>query len=278
MKVLLQVPGWGESGKVSVKVLLVEDDRFSQLVAEVALRNVGATFTSVQSGEEAMRLLEEQAESPFDFVLMDFRMPEMDGFDVTRKIRQHTNPSVRDVRVIGLSGSKTFADQREAMASGMNLCISKPVSAVMLKRVLFESSNAESGESSSSDPANSAKVLDARTLKYLADETDIQVVKKVVQSFLKNLPFYIDQISQGLAQERDELIHRYSHILKSSSGTVGATALFELASELEKISSEEHQESLFDLVSRTKAASKAVVSELTRYLEEVIVTEAVVNR
>lgn len=263
-----------------MKVLLVEDDHFSQLVAETALRNIGAAFTSVESGEAALAELGLRGPD-YDFVLMDFRMPGLDGFATTRKIREHIDPQIRELPVIGLSGSKSFEDQREAISAGMNLCVSKPVSALMLKRVLVEQADVDLEHAALEPSGVESKVplvLDIRTLNYLAEETDVEVVKKVVQSFLKNLPNYIDQINQGLAQERDDIIHRYAHILKSSSGTVGAAALFALASDLEDLSSREHQGSLYDLVIRTRQASEAAVVELTTYLDELLDGEVVVSR
>jgi PAS domain S-box-containing protein len=109
------------------RVLLVEDNLVNQQVAMGFLAKAGIDCTVARHGGEA---LEQLALSEFDLILMDLQMPEMDGFEATRRIRQ--NPAWAGLPVIALTASAMVQDREDCLAAGMNDHLAKPLDPVAL--------------------------------------------------------------------------------------------------------------------------------------------------
>jgi CheY-like chemotaxis protein len=117
-----------------LKVMLVEDDPVNQLVMEAVLRDLGVQVLTADSGEQALDLMEQRA---VDLVLMDCRMPEMDGLTTTRHWRDKEARLQRvRVPVIGLTGD-VYSGAREAcLEAGMDDYLTKPASRADIGAVL----------------------------------------------------------------------------------------------------------------------------------------------
>jgi len=108
-----------------LRVLIVEDDAGSQLLAQLLLEELGHRITAAVTGKEALRKL---AENDFDLVLMDVHIPEMDGLEATRQIRNPASP-VRNhaIPIIAVTASALKIDEEACLQAGMNNYLSKPV-------------------------------------------------------------------------------------------------------------------------------------------------------
>lgn len=106
-------------------VLIVEDDAGNQLLAQLLLEELGHRITAVTTGKEALRKL---SENDFDLVLMDVHIPEMDGLEATRQIRNPASP-VRNhaIPIIAMTASAMKIDEEACIQAGMNEYISKPM-------------------------------------------------------------------------------------------------------------------------------------------------------
>ena len=109
-----------------MKILVVDDDPASRLVAESMLQKFGHTVRAVQDGKQALACL---AEEPFDVVLMDVQMPGMDGIEATKSIRK-VDLRCRSGRlpVIAVPSFVGVGDRERFLAAGMDGYVSKPVS------------------------------------------------------------------------------------------------------------------------------------------------------
>ena len=103
-------------------ILLVEDNKMNQELAEELLRRNGLKVTIADNGREALERLETET---FDGVLMDCQMPVMDGYEATRKIRDDAR--YETLPVIAMTANVMETDRKKALASGMNDYIPKPV-------------------------------------------------------------------------------------------------------------------------------------------------------
>lgn len=108
------------------RVLLVEDNPVNQQIALELLEDAGATVQAASNGFEAVAALEGGAESePFDIVLMDLQMPEMDGYEATRRIR--ANPRFDSVPIVAMTAHAMIEERLQCLQAGMNDHISKPI-------------------------------------------------------------------------------------------------------------------------------------------------------
>jgi CheY-like chemotaxis protein len=107
-------------------VLLAEDNAVSQMVASMHLNKLGCTVDAVTNGGEA---LERLRTTDYDVVLMDCRMPEMDGFEATRRVRS-PGSGVRNrlIPIIALTAGVTQDDRDRCISAGMDDYLAKPLS------------------------------------------------------------------------------------------------------------------------------------------------------
>lgn len=108
------------------KVLLVEDNRVNQMVARGMLNKLGYMVTTANNGKEALSLMQDYR---YDLVLMDCQMPEMDGYDATRAIREREEQthSRQRIPIVAMTASVLEGEEARCIASGMDDYLAKPV-------------------------------------------------------------------------------------------------------------------------------------------------------
>lgn len=106
------------------RILLVEDNAVSQMVAKGMLNKLGYAVTIVANGKEALGLLEEKV---FDLILMDCMMPVLDGYETTQAWREIESRSGQRVPIIAMTASVVEGEQQKCLSSGMDDYLSKPV-------------------------------------------------------------------------------------------------------------------------------------------------------
>ena len=111
------------------RILVVEDNKLNQQILFELLSDFGAQTTIAENGLVALKTLEE-TEEPFDLVLMDMQMPEMDGLEASARIRE--NPRYSRLPIIALTANAMKADQERCLEAGMNDYLSKPIDVDLL--------------------------------------------------------------------------------------------------------------------------------------------------
>ena len=114
-----------------VLILLAEDNEANQMVATGLLGRLGIILDIAPNGREALRMV---GEKPYQAVLMDIQMPEMDGFEATRNIR--ANPVFDKLPIIAMTANAMRSDIEACMEAGMNDFVSKPIDRAILLRAL----------------------------------------------------------------------------------------------------------------------------------------------
>ena len=125
------------SARNTARVLLVEDNVMNREIAARLIRHIGYNVDRAEDGEQACDILE-HGHMLYDAVLMDIRMPVLDGYAATRKIRESTDPAVRSIPIIAMTADAFDEDIDKAREAGMNAFISKPVELETLRSVLEE--------------------------------------------------------------------------------------------------------------------------------------------
>ena len=118
------------------KILLVEDNILNREIAMEILQDNGFIVTAVEDGDIAVKMLAKATSKPFDVVLMDVRMPVMDGYEATKRIRALENKDVANIPIIAMTANAFDEDRQASFEVGMNEHIAKPVSIEKLKDVL----------------------------------------------------------------------------------------------------------------------------------------------
>jgi len=121
-----------------MKILVAEDDKMSQLVVQKFLEKEGVSVDVVETGVDAIKALDAVA---YGAVLMDVQMPDMDGFEATKKIREKENDTGVHTPIIMLTASAMAEDREESIESGADGFITKPIDKANLIRTLYKYSD-----------------------------------------------------------------------------------------------------------------------------------------
>lgn len=126
-------------GEVSIegrRILLAEDDEMNRMIAEKLLQNEGLIVETAENGEVAVQKFTDSEEGHYEAILMDIRMPVMDGLEATRKIRSLDRSDAKAVPIIALTANAFDEDIKKSAQCGMNGHLSKPIDIRQIRRVL----------------------------------------------------------------------------------------------------------------------------------------------
>jgi PAS domain S-box-containing protein len=123
----------GETDRPSLAILVVEDDLISRTLASTVLTHNGHSVATAANGVEALWLVERR---PFDVILMDVQMPQMDGFEATERIRRRESRTGGRVPIVAMTAHAMKGDRERCLAAGMDDYISKPLDLSQLLALL----------------------------------------------------------------------------------------------------------------------------------------------
>ena len=215
----------------------------NQKVALRLLERLGYRADVVWNGLEALAALERQ---PYDAVLMDVQMPELDGLDTSRRICERWPPKRRP-HIIAMTANALPEDREACFAAGMDDYVAKPIRrnelAAALKRAQpLGSRDASSGETEIS--------LEAAALQNLRDLGGTEFLAEVVDVFLAEAPTLITSLRSSLERQDTEELRRAAHTLKSNGSTLGAAAFAELCRTVEQQAKDGRLDGVSQLVER----------------------------
>ncbi|GAA5904871.1 hypothetical protein JCM6882_003228 [Rhodosporidiobolus microsporus] len=118
-----------------VRILLSEDN---DLIREILIRTLRGRKFQIDAVEDGRQCLEQIEKQRYDVLLMDGQMPNMDGYEATKAIRQHPDARIRALRIIALTASAIAGDKERCLASGMSSYLSKPVRAKELEAAIWQ--------------------------------------------------------------------------------------------------------------------------------------------
>lgn len=121
-----------------IRILLAEDNDLNAEIAKELLEMKGAWTERAVNGAEAVKLFQESEPGWYQIILMDIQMPEKDGLEATREIREDTHPDAARIPIIAMTANSFKEDKEAAVQAGMNGFVSKPVDLNILVKVLTE--------------------------------------------------------------------------------------------------------------------------------------------
>lgn len=247
-------------------VLLVEDNQFNQLLAKTLLNRAGVRVSVANNGVEAVKAVRL---GRYDAVLMDIQMPEMDGMEATRQIREEFTLAV--LPIIAMTANVMQDDRERYIAGGMNDYIAKPISYAVLYDTLIRCTHldaqSEKQNRSLNEPApDTSSAFDPEMAIALVGRKDdfVSMLDKFVPSYGQTVP-----LIRGALEASDwELAERSAHTLKGAAATIGASALSELSRKLEAAIVARESVAYVRLIAEADAEMSGLIVLIEAYLEE----------
>jgi PAS domain S-box-containing protein len=210
-----------------VRILLVEDNITNQQVLLGILQKMGLTADAVADGLEAVKVLEMV---PYDLVFMDVQMPEMDGYEATRRIRKREKEENRKnirrkIPIIALTAHAMAGDREKCLDAGMDDYLSKPVKpsevAAVVSRWLGD---VEGHATEIATQLSTVEDFDDQALLLRVIE-DLELARTVVLCFVDDLPRQINALERFVLAFDIEGIQKQAHTIRGAATAVGGNRL-----------------------------------------------------
>ncbi|MDZ4870319.1 MAG: response regulator [Alphaproteobacteria bacterium] len=246
------------------RVLVAEDNIVNQRVATGVLEALGYRCDVVSNGREAV---DAAFRVPYDAILMDCRMPEMDGFAATAEIRRREGET-RHIPIIALTADVVDDVRRNCIQAGMDAYVAKPLRqeqlAAALERWIVK---APAEEAEQTTPVAEDAVLDEKTfatIRELSKRAGEDAGSSIVQLFLRDAETQVVELRRLLAQMDAPSIAACAHALRGSSGNIGARRVMLVSGEIDKLAQENRLAQIEPLITRLEAefalAKRALVA------------------
>ncbi len=282
-----------------VHILVVEDNAMNVDVACGLLETTGCEVSVATDGRDAVATVT-TAETPFDVVLMDVQMPEMDGFEATRHIREWERGARSEERgtdapdqargpdadvqhrlpIIALTANALAEDRQAALNAGMDDHLGKPIEPPELYRVLTKWLMSRSGSSSTAPGARAQTQVEcgpvagkpalpvelpgidvAAGIRHVGD--DEERFRKVLRSFAADQADSPARIRTASERGEADSARRLAHTLKGLAGTIGARALNEAAQGLEDALKEGRDDAVREQLETVAALLREVLDSIS---------------
>jgi signal transduction histidine kinase/DNA-binding response OmpR family regulator len=254
------------SVRLAARILLAEDSPDNQLLISNFLRKLGATVEVAADGRQAVdrALSAESKQAPFDLVLMDMQMPELDGYEATRRLREQgfARP------IVALTANAMGGDQQRCLDAGCSDYASKPIDRPRLVAQIIEQLARARGASArepnvgtgtsgttSAPPAfaapasaasarsdaaiHAAGTLDREVALSRAGD-DAELLREVAALAVEHIPIWMAGIRDSLGAGDSRTLRRLSHTLKNTADNLGAQPTVEAAERLESLAAKEN--------------------------------------
>ena len=239
-----------------VRILIAEDNVVNQRIALRQLKKLGYTADAVADGQEAIEAVQR---IPYDLVLMDCHMPELDGYEATRRIRKAettgSSPDHPPVHIIAMTANALEGDREACLAAGMNDYVSKPVKLPELQAALRRAgahmrrrgrvtaadlenpgSEAAPSESDATAPGPTQPAVDPavfESLRALQEAGEPDPAAELIDLFLADTPPRLNAMAAAVRDSRASDLRMSAHSLKGTASNLGARRLAALCAILE---------------------------------------------
>jgi CheY-like chemotaxis protein len=248
-----------------LRVLLAEDSPINQRLATTLLQKFGHQVVVANNGLEAVASAES---GHFDLVLMDVQMPEMDGFEASRQIREREDREGGHVPIIAVTAHAMAGDRDRCLRAGMDAYISKPMRAQELFDVI-EESVARHPVPQLADKKTEVSQPEACVnwkLAMEAAQNDRGLLQELVEIFLDEGPKYLRQAQQSLERGDLMVLQRAARTIKGSARLFGASALHASCEEIETLARDGQLREMNIVLNRLHSSLSDVLDELRTHL------------
>ncbi|HKQ40186.1 MAG TPA: response regulator [Verrucomicrobiae bacterium] len=252
--------------RLPLRVLLVDDNVINQKVASRLLQQMGYRPEIASNGIEAIRALERK---PFDVILMDVQMPELDGLEATRRIRQRqqepdAHPHFKaPLLIVAMTANAMQGDREKCLAAGMNEYVAKPIRPEALQAALEYCGGMITGGSSnnatapaivmsvSPENADEGPVDMDRLMDFAAG--DHEQLAELVTIYLRQTTEQIENIVSAVQTGDISRVARVAHSCAGASATCGMRRIAPLLRRVEALANDGEQDAIAEVVNQVRA-------------------------
>jgi len=252
------------------RILVVEDNAVNRTVATKTLEKLGFQTGIASNGFEAIEALET---FPFDLVLMDVQMPEMDGFEATTLIRSATSkaPDAK-IPIIAMTAGAMHGDRERCLKAGMNDYISKPIDMRILAQILekwLPRNDVESGDNKHSsdgnahEPATNSTIFDYSGMMERFSN-DQELAKKVIAIFIEDVPKQLITLKEDLHRGDFKTLEIVAHSMKGAASNLGLEQFRSVAFSIEQAARKGEKASITRDLPILEEHFRSVVAEIKK--------------
>jgi len=240
-------------------ILLAEDDSVNQMVALHMLKKLGYRADVAANGYEVLNALDRQ---DYDVILMDNRMPEMDGVEATGRIRSEL-PQGKQPYIVAMTASALEGDRERLLEAGMNDYVAKPVMLDKLVEALLRASAAESPSidelaSVKTELERKGEAIDVASFEERLGPGTADLLPQLVEMFLQEAADKMPQLSKAVSSNDFDMTYEIAHRLVGSSSSTAATSFAPIADRLQKMA-----------LNKDLTGAAALVIELEKEMERI---------
>jgi len=264
------------ASKRGVRILVAEDNGTNRQIIEKILKHGHHKVDLVENGEQALDKLEENT---YDLLILDMNMPQIGGLEVVNMHRALSRQPL-DTPVIILTANATLEAKLECERAHIDAYLTKPVDALTLldtvARLTLTPAKTDAPELAQpvgqhEEPAPSG-LINENTIHHLAVLGGHQedFLRTVIYGFLSETDKLLEAMRIALSRQEYATFKELAHILKGSSGNVGAEALFDVCSQVLELGDSELRISATELLNEALDCYPATRASLLRYLNGAI--------
>jgi CheY-like chemotaxis protein/HPt (histidine-containing phosphotransfer) domain-containing protein len=248
----------------NTRVLLAEDNQANQMVIKSILEYAGLQVDIVTNGCEAVDAVRHH---PYDIVLMDISMPEMDGITATKKIRQLPGEA-SNIPIVAITAHALSGDRERFLEAGMDDYLIKPINrnatlnciahltGSKIQEVQINSTEMLQVDTNSVDTNN--KYIDEAMLQQLVIDTDIEIVPELLTLYIDDARRRVKMIDHAINKNDFKVLEFESHTLGSSAAAHGNEKLYKLARKIEHFcQSKKHKQAIENATTLLTVADKS---------------------
>lgn len=270
-----------------LKILLAEDSEANIVVAKAILEKAGHQVVVARNGQQAIEALKQTQD--FKLILMDIMMPEMDGIEATKIIRQMPPPNGK-LPIIAMTANAMSSDKELCFQAGMNDYMSKPFAVEQLYEKIAQLSGQNGASSKAIDSElkniskpisavddkqslgkikenNNKPIMDKNVLEKLGRDTSAEILPEMVGIFIQELKKRYDNLNTAYQMQCVDNIGAEAHALKSSSGTYGAVRLQNLAIKIDEHYKMDNHDVIYELMDEFLELIKETQSQYHQVFE-----------
>ncbi len=256
------------------RILIAEDNAINRKLILTLLDGLGLELETAENGRETLDRLRNGEKGRIDLILMDINMPEMDGLEAAREIREH--PIYDRMPIVALSASTSDEEVRQILQSGMNAYLEKPIDLGKLYRVFklfFDWQDALPDYKKRRKPVGGLhshidrKILDwEKGLRY--SNGDEELYAGILKEFFDQYRHSDRQLKEWITEKNYDEIKALAVDLEGISATIGAGPFYDTVTRLHRVAEQKAYTMFPDFIDEYSKELRDLNREIEKYIEE----------